>query len=132
MADRKPNKPVVFFDEPCLLCQKSVQWIIRNERLGNSLFFSPLQGKMAQTHLPKELRTPPLQGVVFLDENGQVFEGAAAIRAFSPRLKNPWRICARFMPRWGYKLVASRRHMLFEKREESCLVGPAIRQRILD
>jgi predicted DCC family thiol-disulfide oxidoreductase YuxK len=132
MTEKQSNASILFFDGPCLLCQKSVQWIIRHERLGNSLLFSPLQGEAAHMHLPAELRTPPLQGVVFISEKGQIYHGAKAVRALSPLLKNPWGLLARFMPHWGYQFIATRRHLLFERREETCLVDPDIRQRILD
>ena len=132
MGQKQSNPSILFFDGPCLLCQKSIQWIVRHERLGSPLFFSPLQGNTAQNYLPAKLRTPPLQGVVLVDAAGQVHQGAAAIRALSPFLKNPWRLFVRSMPRWGYQLVAARRNLFFERSEETCLVDPDIRLRILD
>lgn len=131
MDQNQKNQSIVFFDGPCLFCQKSVQWLAQHEGLGRSLYFAPLQGETAEKLLSESLRTPPLQGVVFLDERSQVHEGAAAIRALANMLRMPWSIGARLMTGWAYQFVASRRHLLFRQKEESCLVSPEMRERIL-
>lgn len=131
MDENQKNRSIVFFDGPCLFCQKSVQWLAQHEGLGRSLYFAPLQGETAEKLLSESLRTPPLQGVVFLDERSQVHEGAAAIRALANMLRMPWSIGARLMTSWAYQFVATRRHSLFKQKEESCLVSPEMRERIL-
>lgn len=131
MDQNQKNQSIVFFDGPCLFCQKSVQWLAQHEGMGRSLYFAPLQGETAEKLLSESLRTPPLQGVVFLDERSQVHEGAAAIRALANMLRMPWSIGARLMTSWAYQFVATRRHSLFKQKEESCLVSPEMRERIL-
>ena len=131
MDENQQHQSIVFFDGPCLFCQKSVQWLAQHERLGRSLYFAPLQGETAERLLSESLRTAPLEGVVFLDEHSQVHRGAAAIRALANMLRMPWSIGARLMTGWAYQFVAARRHSLFRQKEESCLVSPEMRERVL-
>jgi predicted DCC family thiol-disulfide oxidoreductase YuxK len=131
MDENQQHQSIVFFDGPCLFCQKSVQWLAQHERLGRSLYFAPLQGETAERLLSESLRTAPLEGVVFLDEHSQVHKGAAAIRALANMLRMPWSIGARLMTGWAYQFVAARRHSLFRQKEESCLVSPEMRERVL-
>lgn len=131
MDKNQQHQSIVFFDGPCLFCQKSVQWLAQHERLGRSLYFAPLQGETAERLLSESLRTAPLEGVVFLDEHSQVHKGAAAIRALANMLRMPWSIGARLMTGWAYQFVAARRHSLFRQKEESCLVSPEMRERVL-
>ena len=60
-----PTSAVVFFDGPCVLCQRSVQWMaghLRSDVSEHALKFASLQGDMAQRLLPEHLRTAPPSG----------------------------------------------------------------------
>ena len=78
------NVPIVFFDGPCGLCQRSVKWLVRHERPMNSkpkLHFASLQSDLASDALPEEVRTPPLEGLVFRSGT-KCKVGASAVRAW--------------------------------------------------
>ncbi len=77
---------VLFYDGNCALCHGAVRWALRQNRLAD-VYFSPLQGKTAQTHLPKELAAD-LNTVVFW-ENAQIYTEATAVFRL-------WQLCGGF------------------------------------
>ena len=47
------NKPIIFYDEVCALCNFSLKFLINND-VSNMLLFSPLQGKVAKQMLSED------------------------------------------------------------------------------
>ena len=127
------NLPIVFFDGPCGLCQRSVKWLVRHERSMNGkpkLYFASLQSDLASDALPEEVRTPPLEGVVFRSGT-KCKVGASAVRALAPYLRWPYRWLLACTPGFGYRWVARQRINL-SKRWGTCdLERTEIRERLL-
>lgn len=103
--------PVVFFDDPCGLCQTCVRLLLRLERPHSStpLHFSPLQGKTASSLLPAHLRSEPLEGLVFRNVDGVTTVGVDAIRDLSKYVRWPWRWAFAIFPGPVYRRVAPHR-----------------------
>ena len=99
-------KPVLYYDGPCHLCQRSVQWVHRH---APGVACVPLQSDEAKKALPEALVTPPLKGVVLVDTEGAIHLGHRALHALAPFARSPWRWGLRLVPRWGYALVARTR-----------------------
>ena len=110
--------PMLFYDGPCRLCQRSVRWVHRH---APGVVCVPLQGEEAEARLPANLLTPPLQGVVFIDPAGQIHVAHRGLHALAPYASFPWRWLLRCVPGWGYRLVARTRSMW--GRDEDCSVG---------
>lgn len=120
------DKPILFFDSDCLLCNRSVQWLILRDR-NKQIQFAPLQGKTATDLLPfpliQELNT------LVLWENGQIFTKSSAIFKAMSYLDSPWnnlafiKIIPRFLSDFLYRLVAKQRRRLSKKNPDSCLIG---------
>ena len=110
--------PMLFYDGPCRLCQRSVRWVRKH---APGVVCVPLQGEEAEARLPANLLTPPLQGVVFIDPAGQIHVAHRGIHALAPHASFPWRWLLRCVPGWGYRLVARTRSMW--GRDEGCSVG---------
>ena len=124
---------VVFFDGPCVLCQRSVQWMaghLRADVSEDALKFASLQGDMARCLLPEHVRTAPLPGVVVW-QGGDVRVATAALRALAPFLTPPWSWLCRAVPGWGYAWVARNRTAWFGTRE-SCAWSPEVRARLAE
>ena len=125
---------IVFFDGPCGLCQRSVKWLVRHERGRGGepkLHFASLQSNLAADLLPAELRTPPLEGLVF-SNGAECKVGAAAVRALAPYLQWPYRWLLAFTPGFGYGWIA-RQRMDLSRRWGTCdLENTEIRERLLD
>ncbi|HBP46051.1 MAG TPA: hypothetical protein DD635_09105 [Flavobacteriales bacterium] len=125
--------PIVFFDGPCGLCQRSIQWLVRHERVikgSPKLHFASLQSDLATDLLPSGLRTPPLEGLVFsFDAKNRV--GAVAVRALAHHLHWPYRWLLALTPSFGYRWVARKRMDLSMRLGTCDLENTEIRERLL-
>lgn len=102
------NPPLLFYDGPCRLCQRSVRWVLRRAPIVTCL---PLQGDEAERRLPPDCLSLPLKGVVVVDAAGEVHVGHRALKALAPYVSGPWRFALRCTPKWGYALVAQTRFL---------------------
>lgn len=81
------SKVILFFDGECLFCNKTVQWILKNEK-DKILFFSPLQSGFAQELIPPDLKK--MDSVVLL-KNNTFYTHFTAFFEILPYLKWYWR-----------------------------------------
>jgi len=124
---------VVFFDGPCVLCQRSVQWMaghLRSDVSEHALKFASLQGDLARRLLQERLRTAPLPGVVVW-QGGDVRVAEDALCALAPFLMAPWSWLCRAVPGWGYAWVARNRTAWFGTRE-TCTWSPEVQARLAE
>lgn len=131
------NKPVVFFDGVCGLCNKSIDLILRIDRRGLVLF-APLQGALGQ----QTLNEHGIQGSDFnsmlLVEGGKVYTKSTAILRISRHLGGIWPLglLLLIVPRpirdVFYDIIARNRYRWFGKSESCRLPTPAERSRFLD
>jgi predicted DCC family thiol-disulfide oxidoreductase YuxK len=134
-VDPAKDRPIIFFDGVCGLCNQFVDFVIRRDRA--ELFrFAPLQGETARERLPEaDLRD--LNTVVLWEAQGVFRKSTAAARILA-RLGGAWRFAGaliRVIPRplrdVGYTLVARYRYALFGKKETCRVPTPAERSRFL-
>ena len=112
------DKPIVFYDGVCGLCDRFVRACLVFDR-SHVLSFAPLQGETAASLLPDELTagTPS----VVLHDNGTIFtESSAIIRILaktSPLLR--WTVLFLIIPPFVrdalYRLIARHRYKIFGK-----------------
>lgn len=120
------DQPILFFDSDCLLCNRSVQWLIRRDRR-KQILFAPLQGKTANNLLPYPL-IQELNTLVFW-ENGQTLTRSRAVFRALEYLDSPWnklsflKIFPGFLSDSLYRLVAKYRKRFSRNAPDSCLVG---------
>lgn len=128
-------QPLVLFDGPCHLCQRSVRFILRHEKEPKLRFTS------LQTDLAEQVRTrykvPPDTDAMILLEDGQAFIGSDAALRLAGYLKAPyrWFRVFRFLPRrlHGslYRWIARNRTKWFG-RDDSCpLPDPEQQERFI-
>ena len=110
--------PMIFYDGPCRLCQRSVRWV---RKQAPEVVCVPLQSEKAQALLPADLVTPPLQSVVFIDPAGVVHVAHRSLHALALHASFPWRWLLLYVPGWGYRLVARTRRIW--GRDDACSVG---------
>jgi len=131
-----PNKPVVFFDGHCNLCNGSVRFLLKNNP-DNNLQFASLQSEVARQLLgdiPAEGSDP---ATLVLLENGQQYERSEAALRIAGYLKAPWRFGRRFLvvPRWLrdgiYNFVARNRFRWFGRSETCMMPTPETRSQFL-
>ena len=131
------DKPILFFDGVCGLCNRSVDFAMSRDSEGK-LLYSPLQGETARELLTEQDREN-IDTVVFrsADGSGVYRRSAAAVRVLW-LLGFPWNLCGWLL--WviplpirnvGYRLVSWSRYRLFGKHETCRMPTPEERNRIL-
>lgn len=128
------EKPIVFFDGVCGLCNKLVDFLIRKDR-HQKLTFAPLQGVTALAKLNEKDRCD-MDTLVFIDRKGVHYRSTAALR-ISRYLSGGWSLMYVFIivppiiRDRVYRLVAKRRYAMFGKKESCRLPTPEERGRLL-
>ncbi|MFH1300159.1 MAG: DCC1-like thiol-disulfide oxidoreductase family protein [Planctomycetota bacterium] len=131
------NKPVLFFDGVCGLCNSSVDFAIARDRQAR-LLYSPLQGETAK-QLLREEDIQNIDTVIFRPADGKrLYRRSAAIVRLLWLLPFPWNLLGWMV--WmiplpirnlGYRLVAGSRYRLFGKHETCRMPTPEERTRFL-
>ena len=110
-----PGTPILVYDGPCSLCNRTAQWVFKKDRCERILFTS-LQSNWAQKHLPEEIRY--IDSVLYF--NGKHwYTKSDAILNLMRELPRPWSWCFifRIIPsvirNLGYSLIAKSRFRLF-------------------
>jgi len=129
------DRPVVFFDGVCGLCNATVDFFLKRDRRGQFLF-APLQGETAQERL--DARDTEDLGTVVLRENGKTYRRSSAVTRMLWKLGGAWGVVGAFL--WlipwpirdlGYKLIAAFRYRLFGKKDSCRMPTPEERSRFL-
>ena len=111
------NAKLVLYDGDCGFCNRSVAFILRNER-SSSIQFAPLQSKKTIALFEQNNWEAPNLSTFYLIQNGKKFERSAAAFEVVKELKAPYRWLGifRIIPRritdWMYDQVAKRRQRI--------------------
>ena len=128
------NRPVIFFDGVCGLCNGFVDFVISQDKK-KIFLFSPLQSDYAVNHLPPQY-TKDLTSVVLMI-NGEILSKTNAVLRVMEELGGAWKLLAlsRHLPlsfrNRMYDMVASNRYRIFGKKETCRLPTEDERQRFL-
>ena len=134
-AEERRDRPVVFFDGVCGLCNASVDFFLKRDR-GGVFLFAPLQGETAKERL--DVKDTDNLGSVVLQVDGKTFRHSSAVARMLWRLGGFWGFVGAML--WlipwpirhlGYKTVAVFRYRLFGKKESCRLPTPEERSRFL-
>lgn len=130
-----PQKPVIFFDGVCGLCNWFVDWTMARDPNAKFLF-SPLQGTTAERLLTEADRLD-LASVVVLTPRGLLRRSSAVVFVMK-ELGGKWSALGTLL--WvipsplrdfGYALVAKLRYRLFGTKETCRIPSPTERKRFL-
>ena len=130
------DKPIIFFDGICNLCNSSVQFIIKRDT--NNLFlFSSLQSDAAKDILLQyKLENYDLSSIILL-EDGVMYQKSTAILKIARKLTgiSKYLYAFKIVPtsiRDGiYALIAKNRYKWFGKRTSCMLPTTALKSRFL-
>jgi predicted DCC family thiol-disulfide oxidoreductase YuxK len=122
MINPYQGKKIVFFDGICVLCNRSVDFLLKKDRK-KRLKFASLQSDSATGFL-KNLQNHPLADdtIIFYDE-GRIFSKSTAVLKIAGYLGLPYSAFAVFLviPRrwrdWIYDIIARNRTRWFGKRD---------------
>lgn len=125
-----PGNPILVYDGPCTLCNRTVQWVYEKD-LGGQILFTSLQSKWTKTHVPTALQK--VDSVLFFDGTDWYAKSDAVLHLLRS-LPRPWhsffelRIIPRALRDVAYDLIARFRYQLFGKGH--CALLPT--DRVLD
>ena len=126
---------IVLFDGDCMLCNRCISWIIKNDQSAYFKFAS-LQSKVAKTFLDAKNR--PIPNSIVLIENEKIHLRSSAILLIIERLDNPWPLLQilAIVPKrwrdWGYDTLAQNRFKLFGKTDTCSLLTKKHQARFLE
>lgn len=130
------DKPVVFFDGYCGLCNHFLDFILKRDR-SNKFYYAPLQGETAKRFLPELDGDTEEWTMYYLDENG-LYERSTATLEILKRLGGGFGVIGyltvipRFIRDPIYRLIARNRYKWFGKRDTCRLPMPEESERFLD
>lgn len=117
------DKPILFFDGVCGLCNSSVNFVLVRDK-NSELYFSPLQGETAKQLLSAE-DLAHIDTVIFRPVEGkQLYRRSAAVVRLLWMLSFPWNFLGWVL--WcvplpirdlGYRIIVRFRYRLFGKYE---------------
>lgn len=137
--DDLPDR-VVLFDGVCVVCNRSVDWLLRRDR-ASRLHFAPLQGETARrirAALPGRL-PEGIDTIAYLERSGGEHELSLRTRALRRILDEagggPLATLLRVLPvsvaDLGYRAFARQRHRLFGRRDACRVPNASERARFL-
>jgi len=135
MNVQDPERPVLFFDGECNLCNSTVQFVIRHDRKKQFLF-APLQSE-AGKHMLKELLASVGEDTFLLFYRGKYYVRSGAALRVCKLLGSLWSllyaaiIIPRFIRDAVYDFISRNRYKWFGKSAECMLPTPELKERFL-
>lgn len=129
------HRTIIFFDDECLLCNKAIQWILRNE-VTNTILFAPLKGVHAGIVLEEFIHLPD-SIIVLVDK--KIFIKSTAFIHVMDQMGGRWKfvsVIMKFIPRYlrdfAYDIIATNRYTWFGRTTECLMKSDPYVQRYLD
>lgn len=129
------NHTIVFFDDSCLLCNRTLQWILRNEKT-HTLYFAPLSGLHAKGLIERFSTVPDS---IIVSKNNELYVKSLAIIQVLKEMGGIWKlvsICLHCIPNYirdvVYDFIAKNRYQWFGTVEECLLMKGNYSSRFLD
>lgn len=132
----RTTSPVIVFDGDCVFCQRSVQFIHRQDRRGVFRFAARESEAGRRVLAEAGLQAPP-NSMVLVDEHGVWLRSDGVLR-IAARLAAPWSAARAFLlvPRplrdAAYRMVAAVRYRLSARMAPCPLPDAALRARFLE
>ncbi|ADR23221.1 hypothetical protein MATR_29300 [Marivirga tractuosa] len=129
------QKPIIFFDGLCNLCNGAINFIIDRDK--KSYFkFAPLQSSIADSHIPKSI-SQNTDSIILL-ESGKLYSKSSAALRIARNLDGAWKVfyvfivIPKFIRDFIYELIAKNRYKWFGKRDKCRMPTEDIKNRFLE
>lgn len=123
---------ILFFDDSCVLCNKTALWLLKNH-ISEDILFVSLSGKTAQKSLNLDKQT---DSIVFLDEQAVFLKSEAVLELIKHFPGWKWLRILRILPlSWRdyiYDWVARNRYRWFGRLQSCELPAGEYRSRYID
>ena len=113
---------ILFYDGPCALCNLTVKMFMKLEDTNkiDKLYFASIQSETAINVLDLKHRTPPLTGVIIIENGGMPKVGADAVKAMKPYIRKRWTFLTFMFSEKMYMFIAKYRHLSGKVDMDSC------------
>ncbi len=131
------DKPILFFDGVCNLCEGFVQWVIKRDPNG-TIYYASLQSDFAKAFTAStDLKVEDVSSVILYHQGRFYTESdaplqLAALLGFPWKLVYPFVIIPRIIRDNIYRWIASNRYRWYGKKEQCMIPTPALQRRFLD
>jgi predicted DCC family thiol-disulfide oxidoreductase YuxK len=132
----QPREGIIVFDGVCLLCNRSVQFVIAHDR--RRLYrFAAVQGRVGAELMRCYGLDPAAPASMLLIEEGRVWTESDAVVRIAVGFGGAWRLAGlgRVIPRAlrdaAYRFVARHRYRWFGRRDHCMLPSPQTAERFL-
>ncbi|MFT6245711.1 MAG: putative DCC family thiol-disulfide oxidoreductase YuxK [Salibacteraceae bacterium] len=111
------SKKIVFYDGDCGFCNRSVNFILKNDKT-KQVLFAAIQSKFTQDLFKEKGFDAPNLSTFYFFENDTLYSKSSGAKRLTKYFKFPQRILAlgwivpRFIADWGYDFIAKRRQRL--------------------
>ncbi len=133
----RPNKPILFFDGVCNLCNGLVQFVIKRDPKAK-IQFASLQSSLGQEKLRElNLDTEHYDSFIFFDGKENFIKSSASLSVIK-NLNGLWPllfvfiIIPRFIRNPIYSFVAKRRYRWFGKQDSCWIPTPELKSRFIE
>lgn len=132
-----PRQRIVFFDGICALCNKSVDFLIKNDKK-RRLKYAALQSEAADYLLSNDQFQPAHPESIIYYENGRIYEKSTAVLMILKELRQPWPVFSYLIiiPRpirdGIYDIIARYRYRWFGKMKHCRVPDKLTREKILE
>jgi predicted DCC family thiol-disulfide oxidoreductase YuxK len=131
------DKPIIFFDGVCNLCNRSVQFIIKKDKK-KQFRFASLQGNAGQELLKKFKLPADNFNSFILAEGDQIYTRSTGVLRMLKKLGGGWQlfygfiIVPKFIRNAVYNWIARNRYKWYGKRNECMVPTPDLKERFLE
>lgn len=133
--DQWINKPTIYYDGQCPLCNFWVKWTLKRVP-PHTFYFASLQGVTASKTVPSFLLKAPLNSIVLRIDNGYLQESGAIFEIIK-KLPFPWKLLQFFnlfpwfITNGVYRIIAQNRFLLFPRKAHCMLLIPEYKEDFL-
>ena len=138
LNDVTDSRPIILFDGVCNLCQRSVQFVIRNDS-GGIFRFASLQSEAAMLVLEGLEYSGDRLDSVLLIVDGRLYVKSRAALQIAKRLNGLWPTfyylffwVPAFLADWVYTFIGNRRYGWFGRKEECWIPDRDLSDRFID
>lgn len=124
---------LVFYDSKCVLCDRSIIWLIKND-LNNVLRFAHVSGPIAQ----KQAFTVSTEAISVITPSGEYYKSSQAVLYLLLKIKRykPFYSFLKLFPvkllNFFYRKIAANRYRWFGQYSECKIPDESIKSRFLD
>jgi predicted DCC family thiol-disulfide oxidoreductase YuxK len=138
LNDVTDSRPIILFDGVCNLCQRSVQFVIRNDS-GGIFRFASLQSEAAMLVLEGLEYSGDRLDSVLLIVDGCLYTKSRAALQIAKRLDGLWPTffylffwVPALLADWVYTFIGNRRYRWFGRKEECWIPDRDLSDRFID